>query len=307
MNQSNPLTQIIKELPFIMVGVDHLEEEIELLLKDADNAVLTHTGSCAVISGDSGAGKTMLLKKMVDRFNNVYKGENECCNAVFIRTPSDMNPLDLLREILSCFGEPGEIKGTAYEMRRRIITQIENKNIKMIVFDEFQQVVEKFGEKSVRQYADYLKELMDKHGIFMLFAGTPRVEQILDANEQFASRCTRVVRKSLMSVNTPDAYSTFASYLTTLQDVHGIQGVDLSNESIVLPMQATTKGDLRVITRMLINACQQAKSKGRSKLTRDDFQQSWVSPRMSGRKEVVNPFRRQLSVLRKDLGVNYEI
>ena len=218
-----------------------------------------------------------------------------------------MKPLDLLRSILSALGEPGEIRGTEEEMRRRITTQISSKNIKMMVFDEFQQVVEKLGEKSVRQHADYLKELLDKEDLFMVFAGTSRVVEILDANEQFASRCTRIISKKHMSVSTSEDYSILASYLKTLQSVHEIDGTDLSKESIVLPIQKATGGDLRCIRRLLVKACQHARRDNRTKLSMDDFRASWVPKFEAGNKTVGNPFRRQLSVLKKDMGVTYAI
>lgn len=307
MSNINTMLTAIKELPHRRVSTGTLIEDITNILNDAEDTIITQCGSCAVISGDSGTGKTVLLEKVVERFNLMYQSSEVPNKGVYVRSPSNMKPLDLLRKILSAFGEPGEIRGTEDEMRRRISQQITNKNIKLMVFDEFQQVVEKLGEKSVRQHADYLKELLDEYDVFMVFAGTPRVTEILDANEQFKSRCNRVIYKSLMSVSTPESYSTLASYLTTLQSVHKIAGTDLSHASIVLPIQLATNGDLRGITRTLVKACQHARRANRNKLIKDDFQASWVPSSSAGKKQVVNPFRRQLSVLKKDMGVNYEL
>lgn len=307
MSNINPMLKIIKELPHRTVSTGTLVEDITNILNDAEDTIITQNGACAVICGESGTGKTVLLEKVVERFNEMYHSSDTPHKGVYVRSPSNMKPLDLLRKILSAFGEPGRIRGTEDEMRHRISQQIKNKNIKLIVFDEFQQVVEKLGEKSVRQQADYLKELLDDYDIFMVFAGTPRVTEILDANEQFKSRCNRVIHKSLMSVSTPESYSILASYLTTLQSVHKIAGTDLSHASIVLPIQHATNGDLRGITRTLVKACQHARRTNRDKLIKDDFQASWVPSSSAGKKQVVNPFRRQLSVLKKDMGVDYEL
>ena len=307
MSNINPMLNIIKELPHRTVSTGTLVEDISNILNDAEDSIITQNGACAVICGESGTGKTVLLNKVIERFNAANQSSDLPCKAIYIRSPSNMKPLDLLRQILSAFGEPGEIIGTEDEMRRRISKQIESKNIKVMVFDEFQQVVEKLGEKSVRQHADYLKELLDKHNLFMVFAGTPRVSEILKANEQFDSRCSRVIHKSLMSVSTIDDYCILASYLKTLQSVHGIAGTDLSQDAIVFPIQHATGGDLRRITRTLVKACQHARRANREKLIKDDFQASWIAPSSAGKKAVVNPFRRHLAVLKKDLGVNYEI
>lgn len=307
MSTNTPMLDIITQLPFRTVSTGTLKDDLQNILNDAEDTILTQTGACAVICGESGTGKTVLLKKVIERFNAAYQSSVTPCKAIYVRSPSNMKPLDLLRKILSAFGEPGEISGTEDEMRRRISKQIASRNIKMMVFDEFQQVVEKLGEKSVRQHADYLKELLDQHNLFMVFAGTPRVTEILKANEQFGSRCTRVVHKSLMSVSTREDYAVLASYLKTLQSVHGIAGTDLSQDAITLPIQHATGGDLRRITRTLVKACQHARRQNRSSLTKGDFQASWVKPSDIDQKKVANPFRRQLSVLKKDLGVNYEI
>lgn len=307
MSNINTMLTVIKELPHRTVSTGTLIEDITNILNDAEDTIITQWGACAVICGESGTGKTVLLEKIVERFNATYQSSEVPSKGVYVRSPSNMKPLDLLRKILSAFGEPGRIRGTEDEMRHRISQQITNKNIKLIVFDEFQQVVEKLGEKSVRQQADYLKELLDDYDVFMVFAGTPRVTEILDANEQFKSRCNRVIHKSLMSVSTPESYSILASYLTTLQSVHKIAGTDLSHASIVLPIQHATNGNLRGITRTLVKACQHARRANRDKLIKDDFQASWVPSPSAGKKQVVNPFRRQLSVLKKDMGVNYEL
>ncbi|MDO6566267.1 ATP-binding protein [Alteromonas sp. 1_MG-2023] len=307
MNNIKPLLNIIEELPHRRVTTGTLKEDIQNILNDADDAILTGIGACAVVSGESGSGKTVLLEKVIERFNAIYQSSKIPSKGVYIRSPSNMKPLDLLRKMLSAFGEPGEVRGTEDEMRRRITKQIINKNIKLMVFDEFQQVVEKLGEKSVRQHADYLKELLDEYNLFLVFAGTPRVTEILNANEQFESRCNRVIHKSLMSVSTPESYSILASYLTTLQSVHKIAGTDLSHPSVVLPIQHATGGDLRRITRTLVKACQHARRDNRDKLSKDDFQASWVPSSTAGKRQVVNPFRRQLSVLKKDMGVSYDI
>lgn len=307
MKTDNPLLEIIEQLPHRIVSTGTFKGDMQSILNDAEDVILTTEGACSVICGDSGTGKTVLVEKLVERFNASQQSGEQAHRAIYVRSPANMKPLDLLRSILTALGEPGEIRGTEEEMRHRITSQIATKNVKMIVFDEFQQVVEKLGEKSVRQHADYLKELLDKVNLFMVFAGTSRVVEILKANEQFASRCVRVVYKSHMSVSTSENYSILASYLKTLQSVHGIDGIDFSLQSIVLPIQKATGGDLRRITHSLVKACQQARRNNRAKLTMDDFRASWVPKFESGKKKVANPFNRQLSLLKKDMGVTYEI
>lgn len=284
MKTNNPLVQTIEQLPHRIVSTGTFKDDMQSILNDAEDVILTTEGACSVICGDSGTGKTVLVEKLVERFNETYQGDEKPHRAIYVRSPANMKPLDLLRSILSALGEPGEIRGTEEEMRHRITTQITSKNVKMIVFDEFQQVVEKLGEKSVRQHADYLKELLDQVHLFMVFAGTSRVVDILQANEQFASRCVRVIYKNHMSVSNTENYSILASYLKTLQSVHGIDGIDLSQESIVLPIQKATAGDLRRITHSLVKACQHARRNNRTKLTIDDFRASWIPKFESAKK-----------------------
>lgn len=307
MNTNNPLVEIIKQLPHRIVNTGTVKDDIQNILFDAEDAILMNKGACAIISGDSGSGKTVMAEKLVERFNTTYQEDENNHRAIYVRSPPNMKPLDLYRKILTALGEPGEIRGNEEEMRRRIITQFSSQNIKMVVFDEFQQVVEKLGVKSVRQHADYLKELLDEKHLFMVFAGTSRVVEILSANEQFKNRCTRVIRKEHMSVRTIEGYLTLASYLKTLQSVHKIRGTDLSQKSIVLPVQKATSGNLRRITLSLVKACQHARRNNREKLTKEDFEASWVETPEADKKIVANPFRRQLSVLKKDLEVEYDI
>jgi hypothetical protein len=277
-----------------------------------------------------------MATKFVERLNERCVKEqrdlrvNEACTAKapcarFIDAPSNMNPLDLLRNILVGLGEPGVPSGTDKEMQYRINTQIRNGNVKALVFDEFQQVIEKVGNKSARQIADFLKNLMDKHGLFMIFCGTERTKEILDHNDQFASRCTRVINKRHFSLANKTGYALFRGFLLTMQARHGISGMRLTDAENTLAIYAATNGDLRKISWLLLKACKHAYSTNSPALSKDDFIATYVTPTNTKLKttkykkgnvttvkvdkniQITNPFKSSLVSLKIALGVKYEV
>ncbi|GAC27861.1 TniB family NTP-binding protein [Brumicola pallidula] len=315
---------------------DSIKADFDALMDDSENVLLTATGKCAIIAGDTGTGKTMMATKFVDRYNELSVDKQRGFKSIeahgkmtpcarFVNAPSNMNRLDLLRNILAALGEPGIPSGSEKEMRQRVDTQIRNENVKVLVFDEFQQVLEKVSNKSARHIADFLKNLMDEHGIFMIFCGTERTTEILEHNEQFASRCTRVILKRHFSLANKTNYAVFRGFLYTMQMRHEISGIRLADPENALAIYAATNGDLRKISWLLLNACKHACSTNSSSIRKIDFSETYVpptNPKLKSTKykngnvtvvkidkhlQLSNPFKTNLKSLKEALGVKYEV
>lgn len=285
------------------------KEELDLLLSEASNVIELNNGCCTLIVGDSGSGKTTLLKKFKTRFNEQYfntVSPNSSEQACYIRSPSNMSPLDLYRAILKGFGEPGLVEGSEVQLRIRIVKQMQTKGYRVLLFDEFQQVVEKVGIKSVRQIADYLKELVDEFNLYLVFAGTAQVQNLLSINEQFASRNSLTIKKSLLSVSTKNNYRTFVSYLLTLNENLKFTHIDFTDPRINLPLFATTNGDLRQLTQTLSKAILYAAKRQRDEMLLNDLIQTFSPKLIKGRTQV-NPYSQKFMILKKELGVHYEV
>ncbi|MBQ4834702.1 TniB family NTP-binding protein [Pseudoalteromonas sp. MMG010] len=308
-SESNSLKIKAKMLTELTFDCMALREELELLLSEASNVIELNNGCCTLIVGDSGSGKTTLVKKFKTRFNEQYantvspKDSEQAC---YIRSPSNMSPLDLYRAILKGFNEPGIIEGTEVQLRTRIAKQMQTKRYRVLIFDEFQQVVEKVGIKSVRQIADYLKELVDEFNVYLVFAGTSKVQNLLSINEQFASRNSLTIKKSLLSVSTQDNYKTYVSYLITLNKDLKFTHIDFTDPQINLPLFATTNGDLRQLTQTLSKAILYAAKRQRDEMLLNDLIQTFSPKLIKGRTQV-NPYRQKFTILKKELGVHYEV
>ncbi|MBB1507058.1 TniB family NTP-binding protein [Pseudoalteromonas sp. SG41-1] len=284
-------------------------EELEQLLSEATNVIELNNGCCTLIVGDSGSGKTTLLKKFKTHFNEQYANAapiESSEQACYIRSPSNMSPLDLYRAILKGFGEPGLIEGTEVQLRNRIAKQMQTKRYRVLLFDEFQQVVEKVGIKSVRQIADYLKELVDEFNVYLVFAGTSKVQNLLSINEQFASRNSLTIKKSLLSVSTIDNYRIYVSYLLTLNNSLNFTQIDFTDPTINLPLFAATKGDLRQLTQTLSKAILYAANRHRDEMLKSDLVSTYTPTLIKGRLQA-NPYTQKFIILKKKLGVNYEV
>jgi archaellum biogenesis ATPase FlaH len=313
-----------------------VKADFHSLLDDAENVLLMGTGKCAIITGDTGTGKTMMATKLVERLNECYARElielqdqetstKKAPCARYIKSPSNMKPLDLLRRILIALGEPGIPSGNENEMQHRVEAQIRNGNVKALLFDEFQQVIEKVGNKSVRQIADFLKNLMDEHGLFMIFCGTERTKEIKEHNDQFESRCTRVIEKPHFSLANKTSYKMFTSFLYTMQIKHEISGIRLADAENALAIYATTNGDLRKISWLILMACKHAYLTNSSAIRKIDFSQTYVPltnakpksikhkkgnatvVKTDKRVKLSNPFNLSLKSLKEALGVTYDV
>jgi GTPase SAR1 family protein len=302
-----------KELEALVVSQGSITQDLKLLeielIKTLSSA---NKGYGVVISGDSGSGKTTLLDKFVAQTKAYIAENNLDVSIVEMETPSNPVGKDLFEAMIEAAGSPGSDAVNTLKERKQqleIMKLIQSKNIRIWIFDEFQQATEKWGEKKVRQTADFLKSMTNSLPILLVFAGTEKVKKLLD-NEQFNSRSS-LIEKEKMHVDNLKNYNLYLDYLSTLQAHLGIGGIDWSLPEIALPIFYDSRGDLRRISDILQTTLSYSDSVGAKKLTKKCFSAAWkqryfatlnVSLPFKG-----NTFGQPIQKLTDALDINYEI
>lgn len=284
--------------------------EIELLKTLSS----TNKGYGVVISGDSGSGKTTLLNKFIEKTNDYIVSNKLDASLVYMETPNNPVGKDLFEAMIEAAGSPCADTGTLHSLKERKQQQeikklIENKHIRIWIFDEFQQATEKWGEKKVRQTADFLKYLTNNLPILLVFAGTEKVKKLLD-NEQFNSRSS-LIEKEKMHVDNAKNYNLYLDYLSTLQSHLNIDGVDWDSPEIALPIFYDSRGDMRRITDILQTTFTFAEREGLKKITKSCFINAWKQRLVLKDNDKLpfrgNTFKQPITKITDALKINYEI
>lgn len=290
-------------LSSIVIQQGSIEEDLDTLrLKLVDVLCSENEGAAVVVSGDSGSGKTTLLCKFAERSiqyleENMVEGE-----IVNFRTPTAPVGKGLYTDLLMSLGAMYTLRSdieskTEIAQKHQIKELIKNKNIKVLIFDEFQHVTEKMRDSKMRQTADFLKTLITEFQILLVFAGTHKVEAILN-NEQFASRA-ELIEKKLMCIKSKKGFHEFQDYLASLQKHSNFGGLGIENAEYALPIYYQSRGDLRRIKSILTKALLYADMKKSKTLSRRHFVEScgYVAPEVDRKYFKGNPWKQSTDVL----------
>lgn len=304
-----------KELETLVVSQGSIVENLMLLEVELIKTLSSvKKGHSIVICGDAGSGKTTLLDKFIEQTEEYIASNNLDVSIVHMDTPTNPVGKDLFEAMIEAAGSPGSDSDAMSRLKERkqqieIKKLIQSKNIRIWIFDEFQQATEKWGDQKVRQSADFLKSLTNSLPILLVFAGTEKVKKIAD-NGQFDSRSS-LIAKERIHVDNLKNYKLYLDYLSTLQEHLGVGGVDWHSPEIALPIFYDSKGDLRRITDILQTTLIYSSIAGAKKITKKCFSAAWKQRNIADLNKSLpfkgNTFEQPIQKLTDALDINYDI
>lgn len=140
------------------------------------------------IIGESGTGKTSVLKSFVSKHPQIRKEDGLWGPVLFASVPSKPTVISLVEELLDKVGDPRPGYGTENEKTRRLKKLIRETGVRIIILDEFQHFVDQGTQKVIHYVADWLKRLMDDAGSTLIISGVPSCMAVMDQNIQLARR-----------------------------------------------------------------------------------------------------------------------
>lgn len=316
------INETIFNLKNLVVEQGSLTKDLDMLQLELRKTLLSDSsGYAVVISGDAGTGKTTLVQKFKQKTEEYLSSESQNAEVVYLETPENPVGKDLYVALLSVLGTPAndiaEIRRlTEFEQKREIMAIIKNKNIRVLILDEFQHATEKLGDKKMRITSDFLKSVINKLPVLLVFAGTSEVTRLLD-NEQFESRASLLTKKPI-TINSKKAYNRYADYLFSIDEHLQLKSLtsdnsinDLDSPLIALPIYYESRGDLRVINDIIVTALTFADMKGSKSLRRSHFVDSWKAryrPKEGSKVTFKgNPWDKSVEQLTKALDIQYDV
>lgn len=297
-----------------VVSQGSIKHDLNILDRELTKVLYSKSGRGVVISGESGSGKTTLLNKFLEKTKERFVSEGIISEPVCFDTPANTKGKAFYYNFLTTIGTPSlnsqQIASLAeYKQVNEIKTMIVTKNIRVVVMDEFHHVTERMGDMRVKEIADELKLILNNYPILLIFAGTNKVEDLLN-NEQFMSRAT-LISKKYMTIDKRKDFDEFREYLNSLQHYASIDGVNFNDPDIALPIFYETRGDLRQITDILNDVITEAVMKEQTEIFKTDFKSSWkqrFKPEANKRVAFTgNPFNKTIDQLKNALNINYDV
>lgn len=135
------------------------------------------------IFGLSGVGKSFSIDHVAKKIRSASDNE-----VLVVELPHMRSYRAVVDQCLMAFKlSPKAYKNEAQAMEG-VVKQIKAKNVKLIIFDEAQNLLERKNGINPRAMADLLKQIFNRSLISMAVFGLPETVKLFQANEQFTRR-----------------------------------------------------------------------------------------------------------------------
>jgi DNA transposition AAA+ family ATPase len=150
-----------------------------------------------VILGESGTGKSTLCQWFADAYPRQKLVERDVVPVLVVAVPAAASISSMAEAILTPLGDPAPNRGSLSEKARRVVALVRGCKVEMILIDEAQHISDRGQSHTHYMVADWLKVLIDGMGVPTVFLGLPRLESLIQANEQLRRRFSNRLRLSL--------------------------------------------------------------------------------------------------------------
>lgn len=150
-----------------------------------------------VVLGESGTGKSTLCRWLAAAYPKQEHKERDILPVLVVGVPAAATIASMAEAFLTPLGDPAPNSGSISEKARRIVKLVHGCKVEMILIDEAQHISDRGQSVTHYMVADWLKVLIDGMGVPTVFLGLPRLEALIQSNEQLRRRFSNRLRLSL--------------------------------------------------------------------------------------------------------------
>jgi len=268
-----------------------------------------------MLVGQSGVGKSRLVEHLLETNVLPHNNVKDSKFGIYVEAPGTSMG-GFLRKILTALGDPKPSFGDLDEKQSRIITLIEELEVKVIFIDEIQVVLPSSGLLPTSKVVKILKELINNTSAAWILMGSPEAADLIEVDTQLKDRFNRLVTIPVFSCNSNDEIISFIEYLfdifegfprkisyfsclnDSLQDGE-LCYVDTVNYDNLLRFCLATKGKARAITNLLMECLEQTSENNR--ITTTVLCNAWMARFQNDNDAEVNPFSGSMKNIKIEL------
>lgn len=146
---------------------------------------------CVFVGGTTGAGKSTLAESFAANHPEEKGEEVDRLPILLTSLPSGSSSKDAASKILVKLGDQRAFSGQLNDMTHRLLKYIQEREVEMVVLDEFQHLIDRDSERVIAKTADWVKELIIESKKPFALIGMPDALRIFEVNPQLGRRFTR--------------------------------------------------------------------------------------------------------------------
>lgn len=233
--------------PFIKKMLDLFDY---LRLKNSKFGVV----SCALITGESGSGKSAIAERCLAKNPRVEEEERTRIPVFYYEFKTVNTPKDFYMEALLEIGDPSpkNSRETAPDLRRKLNKLIKVTKVELIILDEIQVFFEGRSRAALPGLADVFKDLIKDSSVPVVFMGMPYSKYLFDSNKQLRTRVSHEYTMPVYRVSTKPHFNEYRRLLKMLGSAHGLADmVTLEEVSVAFRIFCYTRGNLRATAELI--------------------------------------------------------
>lgn len=239
-----------------------------------------------VIPATPGMGKTFIAELLGSQMKSQEITENDCdittVPSFYIEVPSDASPLKLSQTMLAALGEPLPIKGSIVEQTHRLIKLFERCKIKLVLMDEFQNMM----TKTLKTYylskgvIEWVKQLSNASNVTYCLLGSEEFLPYLMQNDHTKKRFMDVLPLKLLTPPSHNDNGTLAQFYYSYCEIAKtyfpqITLPDAGDDHFVRQLYLATNGIPKYISQFVKLAIENCLVNGETSVTLKYFADVW--------------------------------
>jgi len=245
----------------------------------------------AVISGESGTGKTTLCEAFERQHPREEGDEGFEVPVVYISMPTRPTVKAFATAILEKLGVGILGRPDAEMLLRQVKTLLVACKSRVVVIDEVQHFIDRRGQDAVAEMADCLKVIMDQTGVSAILVGLPRIILMLRSNEQLRRRINLHHSLQSFEIGTKIGQQEFLHYLRYVEKhIPFSTPQRISTADLLLPLWYASNGLIDYVNKLIGFAGDIALSAGEEKLNKAHFEMAFREFIWPGAQNEDNPF-----------------
>ncbi len=175
--------------PFV-AAKDAVEENLRLF---RETGVARHM----LLFGESGTGKTSLCEWIAATHPVIRHEERDQISVLIVRVPPAVSLGGIAEAFLGALGSFWSQRSNVTAKTTQITHLCRQCGVELILLDEAQHLKDRGDAKSQYLIADWIKYLLDELAVPTVMLGLPRLEELLQTNEQLRRRFSRRISLAL--------------------------------------------------------------------------------------------------------------
>ncbi|EDM65299.1 putative transposition protein [Moritella sp. PE36] len=250
---------------------------------------------CMLITGDTGVGKTSLLKHYELMVANELNNPKDIPAVLISRIPANPNIETTVLELLKDLGD----FGTAYRLKDKkalnlieaLIKLLIKKKTELIIIDEFQELIENASVSNQAEIGNRLKQISESSGVPIALIGMPWAARIAE-DPQWASRLMFRKQLDYFKIIDKEKRSEYINFLVSLsRELPFERKTNLGVKEYAFPLFSATCGEPRKLKNLILFATKIALENGDLQLTKAHLSQFYRSLYQNE----TNPFELELN------------